>query len=280
MFFVALALAVAPPVLKPGAVVALGLGPYPLIKIIGQRFDPPVTIDAGKTMVQGLQIWDSAGIIWRGGVVSAPQGSTGSGPGSYGADIRRTQNISFIGTKITDAKNGIVVGDSQNLIIRNVNFTGLRSDGIDVAGTSDVLIENSRFDDFSPVKPTGDKKDGTWKDGDHPDAIQLWTTPNTRRMTNITIRGNTVDGDTQGINFFGPRGDGFSGVIIENNDIRIGYPAAISVFACDDCTVRNNHVSALPGSKYKANLRFEQSNGVVCGNILASIPRHPATRRC
>ncbi len=280
MIILALTLAALPPVLKPGAVVTLGPGPYPLIKIIGRRFDPPVIIDAGKTPVQGLRIWDSAGIIWRGGVVSAPQGASGSGPGSYGADIRRTQNMSFIGTTVTGAARGIVVGDSQKLVIRAVHFTGLRSDGIDVAGTSDVLIENSRFDNFSPIKPTGDKKNGTWKDGDHPDAIQLWTTPSTRRMTNIIIRGNTVNGDTQGINFFGPRGDGFGAVTIENNDVRVNYPPAISVFACDGCTVRNNRVSAMPGSKYKANVRFEQSTGVACGNIMASIPRHPATRRC
>ncbi len=130
------------------------------------------------------------------------------------------------------------------------------------------------------MKPTGSKADGTWKDADHPDAIQLCTTPTNRRVTDITIRGNRVDGDTRGINFFGPRGDGYARVAIENNDVRVTYPAAISVFACDDCSVRGNNVRSVPNSKFKANIRFESSTCKICSNVMAAIPQHKAAQRC
>jgi Right handed beta helix region len=188
--------------------------------------------------------------------------------------------VRFEGTTFTRALRGLAVVDSDDIVVRNAHFTNLRSDGMDVAGTSHVLLENNRFDTFSPVWATGSKADGTWKDGDHPDAIQLWTTPNVRRVTDITIRGNVIDAETQGINFFGPRGDGYARVNVTNNDVTINLPAAISVFACDDCSVRDNRITARPGSKWRANIRFEQSTGALCGNIMPGTPRHPATAAC
>lgn len=280
MIIATLALAATLSGLMPGATVTLGPGPYDLIEIKGASFDPPVTINAGTTHVHGLRIWNSNGIVWRGGVLSAPKGRDGVGANYYGADIRRSQNLTFDGVKVTEALRGMVVADTTGLVIRNAHFTGLRSDGLDVAGSSNVLLENNKFDDFAPVKATGSKADGTWKDGDHPDAIQLWTTPTNKRMTDITIRGNIVDGDTQGINFFGPRGDGYGHVTVENNDVRISYPAAISVFACDDCSVRNNRVAPRPDSKFHPNIRFEQSSGKLCGNIMPATPIHLGTPRC
>lgn len=281
MIILALALAAVLPELKPGAVVTLGPGPYDMISIRGQKFDPPVTINAGTTVVNGLRIWDSSGIIWKGGVVKAPQGQHGFGPNFYGADVRKTDRLTFDGTTFTDALRGAVVADSTNLVVRNVHFTGLRSDGINVAGSNHVLLENNRFDNFTPVKATGSKADKTWKDGDHPDAIQIWNTPKTHSGTDIVIRGNVIDGDTQGINFFGPRFDGYSKVTIENNDVRITYPAAISALQCNDCVVRNNRVSAVPGSRFKANVRFDEaSTGKLCGNTMRDTPSHAAAKRC
>ena len=280
MIILALALAAAIPDLKAGQTVTLGPGPYEMIVIRGKTFNPPVTIEAGKTRIKGLRIWDSSGIIVRGGIVQAPMGRDGHGPNVYGADVRKSDRVTFDGTTFTESLRGAVIADTTNLVVRNALFTGLRSDGINVAGSSHVLLENNRFTDFTPVKATGSKADKTWKDGDHPDAIQLWNTPNNHSGTDIVIRGNVIDGDTQGINFFGPRFDGYSNVTVENNDVRITYPAAISVLGCDSCKVRNNRVSAIPGSRFKTNVRFDGSVGVVCGNAMRDIPAHMAAKRC
>lgn len=268
------------PGLKPGAVVTLGPGPYDLIEIRGATFDPPVTIDAGTTVVRGLRIWDSKGVKWRGGVVQSPAGRDGGGPSYYGADLRKVDGVEFDGTRFTDALRGMVVADSRNIVVRNASFTGLRTDGIDLAGTSNVLLENNRFDNFTPKKATGSKADGTFKDGDHPDAIQMWTTPNVKSVSDITIRGNTIDGDTQGINFFGPQGDGYFRINISDNDVKITYPAAISLTTCTDCNVRENRLAARPESKFRPNIRSHQTTGAICGNIMPSTPDHPATAPC
>jgi hypothetical protein len=281
MIIVALALATVIPGLKSGGTVTLGPGPHAFIEIKGETFDPPVTINATGAQVRGLRIWDSKGIIWRGGTVTAPNGHVGHGPDVYGADVRRADTLTFDNVKFTDALRGVVVADSRNITVRNTDFTGLQSDGLDVAGTSNVLIENNRFSNFTPLHNTGSKADGTWKDGDHPDAVQLWTTPTNRRMTNIVIRGNKIiDLDSQGINFFGPIGDGYAGVTIEDNDIRITYPAAISVTNCDECRVRNNRIASADGSKFRANIRFDKSTGKACGNVMPGMPSHAATVRC
>ena len=280
MIILALALAAALPDLKAGDTITLGAGPYEMISIRGKKFDPPVTINAGKTVIKGLRIWDSSGIIWRGGIVQAPMGRDGHGPNVYGADVRKTDKLTFDGTTFTESLRGVVVADSTNLTVRNVIFTGLRSDGINVAGSSNVLLENNRFTDFKPSKPTGSKADKTWKDGDHPDAIQIWNTPNNHSGSNIVIRGNVIDGDTQGINFFGPRFDGYSRVTVENNDVRITYPAAISVLQCTDCNVRNNRVATVPGSRFKTNIRFDDTTGKMCGNTMRDTPGHAGNKRC
>lgn len=285
MLGVFLALAVLP-ALAPGKTVTLAPGTYDLVVIRGQTFAPPVTIEAGSATVRGIRIWDSKGIVWRGGVVTAPggtmapDGSPGRGPFYYGADVRRSDGVTFDGTRFTDAVRGAAIANSRNIIVRNCEFTGLRSDGINLPGSSLALVENNRFNKFSPIKPTGSKAEGNWKDGDHPDAIQMWTTKSNPRMTDITIRGNTIEGDTQGINTFGPHGEGYARITVENNDVRILYPAAISVLQCDGCSVRGNQIASLPGARFTTNVRFDRSTGVSCGNTMAAAPSHKATARC
>lgn len=270
------------PGLKPGATVRLGPGPYPLLTFQSQHFDPPVTILAGASRVMGLRILDSSGIIWRGGDIRAPKGrdNASDGPNHWGVDLRRSDRVTFENTRVSDASRGMVFADSRGIVIRDSVFRNLRNDGIDIAGTRDVVIENNNLSGFFPVKATGSRADGTWKDGDHPDAIQVWSTRLNPTATDIVIRGNTVEGDTQGINLFGPALDGFARVTIANNSVNIAYPAAITVFSCDTCTVRDNRVWRIPGSPYLANIRFEKSTGKACGNTMPDWPDHFAKKRC
>ena len=268
------------PGLAPGATVRLGPGPYPTLVFRNQRFDPPVTIEAGTAMVMGIRIADSSGIIWRGGNIRSAKGRGENNPDYWGIHIRESDTVTIENSQLSEAYHGMVVGNSRAIIIRNNVFNNLQSDGMDVAGTSDVLIENNRLSGFYPVKATGSHADGTWKDGDHPDAVQIWTSPVKPRVTDITIRGNTIEGDTQGINLFGPKGDGYARIIIDNNSVHITYPPAISIFACDECSIRNNHVWKILGSPYQANIRFEESTGETCGNRMDDWDTHFAMKRC
>lgn len=266
--------------LAPGVTVRLKPDNHPMLEIRGEHFDPPVTIKADGSTISGLRIVDSSGIIWLGGAIIGPQGGDVRPGKDYGIGLVRVDGVRFDGLTVTSAVRGMVIADSHNVSVRNSNFTGLRSDGIDAAGTSQLVIENNKFSNFSPIKPTGSKKDGNWKDGDHPDAIQLWTTPTNTRLTDIVIRGNIISGDTQGINFFGPRGQGYARVTVADNDLSILYPAGISLFACDDCSITRNSLKPAPQGKFKVNVRFDNSNGKLCGNIMPALPKHPATAKC
>jgi Right handed beta helix region len=268
------------PGLAPGMTVTLAAGEQGPFAIQNQRFDPPVTIDATAATVRGLRIWNSSGIIVRGGTFVAADGLAGKSFNGYAVDIRASSRLRFEGVTFTRGLRGLVAADSRGITVRRGNFTGLRSDGINLPGSSDVLIERSRFTDFVPTKPSGDKAAGTWKDGDHPDAIQIWTTKANPRMTDIVIRDNIIEGDTQGINTFGPRGLGYARIRVTGNRLKVNYPAAISLIGCEDCTVTGNTAEKLPTARFKANVRLDESSGLFCGNTLADVPRHLAAIPC
>jgi hypothetical protein len=275
--------------LQPGATVRLPPGRQPAIAIKGEHFDPPVTIDATDAVVLGLEITESSGIIWRGGSIEAPSGrgdqdkslaGRGTGPGYYGATVSRSTNITFDNVTFTNAKTGMVTGRNNGLTIRNSRFDGMRSDGIDSVGNSNVLIENNHFFGTTPIVATGNRRDSGFIDGDHPDVIQIWAPKDVPLATDITIRNNIIEGATQGINTFGPKGDGFQRIIVENNQLSIRYPAAISLINCADCRIRFNTVASTADALHPANVRTDNSTGLFCGNNLLALPNHRVTAPC
>jgi hypothetical protein len=275
--------------LQPGATIRLPPGRQDRIVIKDQHFDPPVTIDATGAVVGGLEIRNSSGIKWRGGTIEAPKGrgdedtskaGRGTGPGVYASTVARSRNISFDGVTFTNAKIGMLAGRNNGLTVRNSRFHALRSDGIDSVGSSNVLIENNHFFDTRPIPPTGSKADGTFVDGDHCDAVQIWAPKDAPAGTDITVRGNVIEGRTQGINTFGPHGDGYERIIVENNRIHTSYAAGISVMNCTDCRVRFNQLSPDANAKHKINVRTDNSTGQFCGNKITSVPGHRANAKC
>jgi len=273
--------------LQPGATVRLSPGVHEKIVIKDRQFDPPVTIDARDATVKGLEISGSSGIVWRGGTIEAPNGRgdedvsrRGKGPGHNASMIGRSRDITFDNVTFTNAKNGMVAGRNNGLTVRNSRFKGLRSDGIDSVGNSNVLIENNRFFDMQPIPSSGSKADGTFIDGDHCDAIQIWAPKDVPVSTDITIRNNAIEGRTMGINTFGPAGDGYRRIIVENNTIDISYAAGISVMNCTDCRVRFNRLTPDANAKHKINLRTDNSTGLFCENKITAIPGHRGNAKC
>ena len=267
--------------MAPGQTVRLPAGEHELVQIRGKRFDPPVTIVADGAIVRGVQMWDSAGIIWRGGVIMAPTGMGENGPNAWGVDARRVQGVRFENVTVTNARLAMIFSDSRGIVVRDSTFTGLRSDGLNIVSTSDVLVEKNVFTNFKPTKATGSKADGTWKDGDHPDAIQMWVNKPTDAMSDVTIRNNVVDGDTQGISTFGPTGRGHSRIHILNNRLRVKYPAGAVLVDCTDCSIRGNVVETIPGAPYRAHIWLNKSpTAIVCGNDVKAFPDHMAEKKC
>lgn len=266
--------------LQPGGTVRLPPGPHPTIEIDNQNFSPPVTIDARDAVVAGVRITGSTGIIWRGGTIEAPGGMEGNSPKSHGVRLQRARNITFDSVTFTNAKHGMVAGNGVGLTVRNSIFRGLRSDGIDSAGNSDVLIEGNRFTDNKAIPKIGKRGEPGFVDGDHPDAVQIWNTPTTRSVRNIVVRDNFIEGTMQGIGLFGPAMDGYEGIVIENNRIKVTFPTAILLSACTDCRIRYNVVSAAPGARFPVGIKSLESSGLFCENKMVDRPNHRTTAKC
>jgi hypothetical protein len=275
--------------LEAGKTIRLPPGVQDKIVITDRHFDPPVTIDAHGATIKGLKIEASSGIIWRGGTIVAPKGrgdtdpspaGRGTGPSHYASVVARSADIVFDDVTFADAKIGMVAGRNQRLTVRNSRFRGLRSDGIDSVGNSHVLIENNAFSDTRPIPRIGKKGEAGFIDGDHPDAIQLWAPPDVPLATDIIIRNNRIEGSTQGINTFGPKGDGFQRLVIENNTLLTRYAAGIFISNCADCRVRFNRLEPNSQAQNNIDMRIEASTGQFCGNRITAIPRHSANAAC
>jgi polygalacturonase len=251
-----------------------------MIEITGQNFSPPVTIDLRDATVMGVRITDSSGIIFRGGTIEAPEGLTGDTPGSHAIRLKRFRDIVLDDVTVTNAKHGMVAGDGLGLTVRNSRFTGMRSDGIDSAGNSNVLIENNRFTGSTPKHKIGIRGEPGFIDGDHADAVQIWASKATRAAHDIVVRNNFIEGDTQGITTFGDTGDGYQRIVVENNHVKVQFPAAIAVMHCTDCRVRYNVISAYPGARFPINVRTDESSGLFCDNKMLDRPDHRVAAKC
>ena len=266
--------------LAPGATVRLPTGVRPMVTINGQTFDPPVTIIATGADVAGLRISRSKGIIWRGGTIRAPGGKNGGSPIDRGVQILSSQNIRFDGVTFTGAKNAMVVDESDGLTVINSRFVNLRSDGIDVAGVSNVRIESNDFSDFTPILPVGRSTEPGYVPGDHPDAIQFWQGSAGRPASDVIVRYNRITGTMQGIGNFGPYGTGHLRMTVEYNQVKTWFPNGISIGNCRGCTVRFNSVEHVPGGPYRANASFAGSTGLFCGNRIPDVPNNPGNLAC
>jgi polygalacturonase len=266
--------------LKSGATVKLAVGPQPLIQIIGQNFNPPVTIIATGADVKGLRIYNSSGIIWTGGTIRSPGGRDAVGRDNRGIDLANSQGITFSGITVTESRTGIVVNRGSGLVVRNARFAALRSDGIDLASTNNVLIENNVFEDFHPVYPVGVAGQPGYVAGDHPDAVQMWADSSGTPVTDVQVRNNVIRGNMQGINTFGSSGTGHKRIVVENNQINISFPPGVSVWNCSDCKVRLNTVQTIPGSRFRANATFKGSTGLFCGNRVIEVPKNIGNLPC
>lgn len=208
---------------KPGDRIDLGAISGP-IRIIGYNGDPknPLVIAGGSvTLVDPktvsyqpvISIESSTGITLD-GVVSKGIGAKGAQFG-YGVRVVQSSDIVVQGCKPSNIRIGIMLDRSSNLTIADNDVTFIRSDGMDIAGCSNVKVLRNLIRDFSPAT------------GDHPDGIQGWTNGQMVGNSNIVLADNcivsSVDGRMQGI-FFGDEvaeGVDHSDIMVVNNLICI-----------------------------------------------------------
>jgi hypothetical protein len=243
---------------------------------IDRQYGAPISIDASGALVRGLTI-KGGNIRWSGGTIEAPEGPYAGGPNGYAVNLMRgAANISFDNVLFTNANRGIRADGINGLSVTNSRFLELGSDGIIASASSNLLIAGNRFAD-TKARPTQCAtvdgvqlglsrracvaEGGTWKDGDHPDAVQL-----RHGVKDARLAKNVVEGRTQGLSQMAGRGDDpLERIVIEDNVIITDFPHKASLSACTDCVVRRNTARRPKGSKWKAY--FSSGPAFRCGNI-------------
>lgn len=201
-----------------------------------------------KSYFRPFQVIGSDSLIIKhstfdGDVVAANSGQVPS-PTAYGLTITDSKNVSILGNELRRFLRGMVVAQSNGIIVRGNEFHSLRMDGLNFAEVRDVLIENNNIHDFDRVLNSKD----------HADFIQFWTNRTKTPSESITIRGNILNsGDgwyTQSIfmrNDVVDRGLAgpemfYRNVMIEDNVIINAHLHGITVGETDGLIIRNNSV--------------------------------------
>jgi nitrous oxidase accessory protein NosD len=242
----------------------------------------PIMIDARGATMRGLVLDAVSGLTWRGGTLRASGGTNGVAGGSYAVQLRGGARLRISGAAITDAARGIVANAVASLRIDGNTFRGLRSDGINLIAGRDTVIDRNIMAGFTPLPTSCTTPQevrsglsaaactaigGTWRDGDHPDGIQMWG-----GATRVRIERNRIDGPVQGIGIFGPPAEPRSArVSVTGNALALGVPHGITLQQCDDCTIAGNEVIATAAAK--TTIRFDGSTGCVRDNVVPATPR-------
>jgi Ca2+-binding RTX toxin-like protein len=171
-----------------------------------------------------------------------------------GLMIRQSENVSVTNSTFQQLWHAISFLDSRGLDILGNDFHDLRTDGVRGGGTSDITISGNRFSDFYPA------------DGDHPDAIQFWTTHTTAPAGKIVITDNIIvrgEGEAvQGIFLRDQVGNlPFQDVTIANNKVVGGMYNGIAVLGAVDVQITGNLVQALPDQG--SRIRVQNSSSVL-----------------
>ncbi|WP_194745736.1 right-handed parallel beta-helix repeat-containing protein [Thermaurantiacus tibetensis] len=260
--------------------------------LIARRAEP-LTIDAtGRFLPGGLRLFRVSGLVWRGGTIEALGGAQAAGRAGYGVTLEESSAVTLDGVEVRNARTGVVTirpGPGLHRIA-NSRLHRLGSDGINFPGVVAGEIVGNDIRGFEAVRSTCWKggvqvgsspigraaceaMGGTWRDGAHPDAVQIWG-----NARDILIEANHISAPApqaaQGITTFGSAEDRYARIRVIGNRIETDDANAIAIGNCTGCEVRGN-VLAGPTRPDEPYIRlFGETAGLVaCGNRTTS--RHP-----
>ena len=250
-----------------GDVIQLAAGTYAPIKITGLNFSGTVTVTSADpthlAVMQGLNVQSSSNLTFRGleFAVNPTGGDSqfstmssqniafdqlsvhGSLDGNSqndaaGVIFRYSTNVSVTNSEFQQLKYGVSHDHATNVTVSNNNFHDLRSDGVRGGGSQQVTVANNFFHDFTPAV------------GDHPDAIQFWTTNTTRPGTDILVTGNIIarggGSPMQGLFMRDEIGGmNYQRVTVTDNVVVGGLYNGIAVSNAKDVVVTGNTVAGL-----------------------------------
>lgn len=175
--------------------------------------------------------------------------------------IRWSDGVSVANSEFSNFKHGIEILDNTHLSITHNSFHNLRTDGIRGGADSNVLIAQNSFSDFHPAV------------GDHPDAIQFWTSNTLASAHDITITGNSIirgsGAPVQGIFLADQVGNlPYANIAINNNIVAGGMYNGIYVTGASGVDISKNIVVAFPDMK--SWIRADSVTNIVVSSNLAT----------
>lgn len=175
---------------------------------------------------------------WAGGnVIGWPSGGAVSAAWFDGLTVQKSE--------VSNCDKGLGFTSGSNLRILGNDIHDIRTSAIVGATLKTVLIQGNWLHEFHPFKwgePAGN--------GDHADAIHIWTEANKTPVDSLVISANLIE-QGSGVAILGPymddnnHGRGFTNFAARNNVILLG----------------NNQ-----------GMRFENVHGVATGNVLLQPP--------
>lgn len=250
----------------------------------------PITIIAGTARqptatIVGLRLYRMENLQWIGGAIEGIAGlnPTTNWQHQRGLSADGCRNLRFSGVRFRNAMRGAAFLRSANVAVINSEFTRMRSDGINIADVSGAVLSGNRFTEFAPIPTTCTYPDGsvvrglsraacqagggTWVDGDHPDAIQMWG-----KIEDIEVSRNQIfapnPGWTQGITNFGTPTSTTHRVRVIGNRVLTDSSNGIVFGNCFDCVIRDNFVDkATDTRRHIVRLRFSGGSVTACNNV-------------
>ncbi|MEO6092976.1 MAG: right-handed parallel beta-helix repeat-containing protein [Novosphingobium sp.] len=265
-----------------GETIVLAPGQYGEVDFPRKVFRQPVSIDASQAQFTALIIRGVDGVAINGGAVVGDRMQT------FAVLVDSSRHISFARMRLAGSRVGISVVRSQDVSIENNQFDGLRSDGVNVAGSQRVRIVGNACRNFNPIPASYDPGGKLLRDGDHPDCIQGWSIVGRPPTSDVTIIGNHAEGYMQGIFFGNPGQGGYDRMIVRNNVLNLSAFNGIAIVDARDSEVSNNVVRTIPGARMlnapfrpvNTWIRVTGERTRVCGNQVDQ-PRFSTDRgRC
>ena len=266
---------------KPGQTIT-AKGRIGDLLISDRNWSPAITLDLTGATLNNLRIQRSSGVHvhggewvktaqdWRGAIyvigssdVRISDVSTSQNGLSPGVTFRESHAVGLEGARIDRASVGMDIRASTDVTVRNVQFVGSAIDGIDIAGSHDVLI------DF--IGCMGN----LLIDTSHPDCVQLWSLDNAPPTSNITVQNSVAFGATQGFTAFDET-HGVDNVTFQNNLVVTSYPQGLALYGARNSRAVGNVVRTLPNSKWRTTINIVRSpTSKACGNVIAGETNEP-----
>ena len=187
--------------------------------------------------VKPFIVRDSTFITIRNSVFDGAEVPSATGIGEYGTGfglrVQGSDNITVENNEFFEFYKAFVALLSSNITVNANDVHTISGDIFNFVSVDGLLVEGNWLHDFK-IDPTS---------GNHPDMIQLWTSPGEEPVQNVIIRGNFLDAGTgnwtQSI-FMANPGEPFLNILIEDNVIYNDHLHGITVGLTDGLVIRNN----------------------------------------